>query len=358
MGQNTESQLRRQNMVDRQNDMSGQTASRNIQNRNMQTVNKLSGDMSGRNLQSSDAQNRNLQSNNMPSKNMQRRERVNTSHHKKGAGRKNNTVKIILLIVLILQLVTVCELFALIKVLAAKEEYAAKMFGTEKEATVNASEEIGGEGKATGKSGEGLVEKNDWKLVLVNKWNAMETGYVPELSEVAEDHYLDSRIVDALQDMIAGARKAGYTIYIISAYRDMDKQTYLYQEEVKEWLAKGYSQSGAEREAAKVVAYPGTSEHHLGLAVDLVSDEHVALDEGAERTKGYQWLVSHCQKYGFILRYPNGATDITGIIYEPWHFRYVGKEAAEEIMERGITLEEYLEEQSTTDMSRTRGGEM
>ena len=127
---------------------------------------------------------------------------------------------------------------------------------------------------------------------------------------------------------------------------------------MKEWLAKGYSQSGAEREAAKVVAYPGTSEHHLGLAVDLVSDEHVALDEGAERTKGYQWLVSHCQKYGFILRYPNGATDITGIIYEPWHFRYVGKEAAEEIMERGITLEEYLEEQSTTDMSRTRGGEM
>ncbi len=100
----------------------------------------------------------------------------------------------------------------------------------------------------------------------------------------------------------------------------------------------------AEEKAGTVVAVPGTSEHQLGLAVDLVSSEHVQLDEGAEKTEGYKWLVKNCHKYGFILRYPNGATDITGIIYEPWHFRYVGEEAAAEIMEAGITLEEYLEQ--------------
>ena len=155
---------------------------------------------------------------------------------------------------------------------------------------------------------------------------------------------MDSRIAESLMDMIHDAAKAGHTIYIISAYRDLDRQTYLYKAEVKEWLALGYSQKGAEEKAATVVALPGTSEHHLGLAVDLVDSTHVQLDEGAELTKGYKWLVKNCHKYGFILRYPNGATDITGIIYEPWHFRYVGEEAAKEIMEAGITLEEYLEQ--------------
>ena len=111
---------------------------------------------------------------------------------------------------------------------------------------------------------------------------------------------------------------------------------------IDKWLWAGYSQEAAEEKAGTIVAFPGTSEHHLGLAVDLVSSEHVKLDQDAEKTKGYQWLVKNCHEYGFILRYPNNASDITGIIYEPWHFRYVGVEAATEIMEKGITLEEYL----------------
>lgn len=185
-------------------------------------------------------------------------------------------------------------------------------------------------------------QSEDWNLVLVNKWNELEDGYVPKLQDVGSGHKVDYRIADSLQEMIAGAKEAGYSIYILSSYRDLEKQVSLYEAEVEKWLYEGLEQEEAEEKAATIVAYPGTSEHHLGLAVDLVSSEHVKLDQDAEKTKGYQWLVAHCQEYGFILRYPNNTTDITGIIYEPWHFRYVGEEAAKEIMEQGITLEEYL----------------
>ena len=98
----------------------------------------------------------------------------------------------------------------------------------------------------------------------------------------------------------------------------------------------------AEKEAARHVAVPGTSEHQLGLAVDLVDAEYPYLDDAQARTPTQRWLMEHCHEYGFILRYPTGTTDITGIIFEPWHYRYVGMEVAREIMERGITLEEYL----------------
>ncbi|MBQ8816565.1 MAG: M15 family metallopeptidase [Lachnospiraceae bacterium] len=281
-----------------------------------------------------------------------RRPRQQRGQAQQNTPRKSRTIKKLLWVILIFEIITAIELLALIKVLAANEQYAGKL-GRE---TVSASTS-GVQNTEQGDSGHGAKDsqsnaedgnkknaaEEDWKLVLVNKWNEMDPDYVPELEEVADGHRVDARIADSLKAMLKGAKKAGYDIYILSSYRDMDKQTYLYEAEVEEWLALGYSRRGAEEKAATVVAYPGTSEHHLGLAVDLVSSEHVALDEGAERTEGYQWLVAHCHEYGFILRYPNGATEITGIIYEPWHFRYVGEEAATEIMESGITLEEYLE---------------
>ena len=212
------------------------------------------------------------------------------------------------------------------------------IFLLEKNTAVPAYEDMAGfEQDAT------LIEQQkSWNLVLVNKWNEMEAGYEPELTEVAAGHRVDSRIAESLMNMIRGAKKAGYAIYILSSFRDMEKQISLYNAEVDKWLWAGYSQEAAEEKAGTIVAFPGTSEHHLGLAVDLVSSEHVKLDQDAEKTKGYQWLVKNCHEYGFILRYPNNASDITGIIYEPWHFRYVGVEAATEIMEKGITLEEYL----------------
>ena len=104
----------------------------------------------------------------------------------------------------------------------------------------------------------------------------------------------------------------------------------------------GYSQAEAEELAAKVVAVPGTSEHQLGLAVDIVSTDYYVLDESQATTKTQQWLMEHCWEYGFILRYPDDKSEITGIIYEPWHYRYVGTAVSLPLRDSGLCLEEYL----------------
>jgi LAS superfamily LD-carboxypeptidase LdcB len=93
-----------------------------------------------------------------------------------------------------------------------------------------------------------------------------------------------------------------------------------------------------------VVARPGTSEHHVGLAVDILGSGYYSLEQSFENTAAFKWLKAHCAEYGFILRYPKEKEHITGVIYEPWHYRYVGVDVAKEIMSRNITLEEYLEE--------------
>lgn len=185
-----------------------------------------------------------------------------------------------------------------------------------------------------------------WYLTLVNFENALPEDFAPEeLAEVDNGYEADSRIADATKQMISAAREEDVRIIAISAFRDYEYQTDLYNNKVQRLQSeKGYSVEKARKEAATVVAYPGTSEHQLGLALDLVDARHVKLDETQEDTAAYKWLKEHCQEYGFIVRYPNGKTDITGIIYEPWHFRYVGVEAATFIMEKGITLEEYLED--------------
>ncbi len=183
-----------------------------------------------------------------------------------------------------------------------------------------------------------------WNLTLVNYENALPEDFAPEELAVADNGYeVDARIADAAKEMIAAARKENVKIIALSAFRDYEYQLDLYNNKVKRLQQqKGYSVAKAREEAATVVAYPGTSEHQLGLALDLVDAKHVELDESQENTAAYQWLVKHCHEFGFIVRYPNGKTDITGIIYEPWHFRYVGVEAATYIMEQGICLEEYL----------------
>lgn len=199
-----------------------------------------------------------------------------------------------------------------------------------------------------GQDAEALEGEEDWRLILVNGDHLMPEDYEVELTEVGDGHQVDSRIARALLDMLEAGEADGHAIWIASSYRTMEKQTQLYENKVAKLRRQGYSEEEALKEAATVVAIPGTSEHQLGLAVDLVSSEYTGLDERQERTKSYQWLVKHCAEYGFILRYPNGKTKITGIIYEPWHFRYVGVEAAKEIMEQGVCLEEYLEQKKET----------
>ena len=189
-----------------------------------------------------------------------------------------------------------------------------------------------------------IPENLPWNLKLVNFEYPLPKDFAPESLAVADNTYeADSRIADSAKKMIADARKDGVRIIAISGFRDYDYQMELFENKViRLQQSKGYSVTKAREEAATVVAYPGTSEHQLGLALDLVDARHVKLDESQENTAAYKWLYKHCSNYGFIVRYPSGKTDITGIIYEPWHFRYVGTDAAKVIMENEITLEEYL----------------
>ena len=200
------------------------------------------------------------------------------------------------------------------------------------------------EAVTTGTTEEGQVSSNlPWNLVLVNPWNEMAEGYVPpELVEIEPDQEVDSRIAEDLKKMLADAEAQGLNPFICSAYRSVERQESLFDSGFQKRVNSGLGYYEAYLKTASVIAVPGTSEHALGLAVDIVSNSYTNLDEGQEETEEFKWLSANCHKYGFILRYPNGTTDITGIIYEPWHFRYVGVEVATEIAELGVTLEEYL----------------
>ena len=186
-------------------------------------------------------------------------------------------------------------------------------------------------------------------LTLVNPWHAMEEDYVPQLRQVTwgleEDQFMDVRAAEPLLQMIADCEAAGNEPLVISGYRTMVKQTALYRNKVRRLIEEeGVAPEDAPALAATAVAYPGTSEHQLGLAADIIDYHYPYLNEEQENMPTQQWLMEHCWDYGFILRYPNGSSDITGIIYEPWHYRYVGVEIAQEIRDSGLTLEEYLEQ--------------
>lgn len=192
-------------------------------------------------------------------------------------------------------------------------------------------------------SGSVADKASDWNLLLVNPWNRLPDDFSVELVELKNGHAIDKRAYPDLQDMMDAAYAEGLSPIICSSYRTNEKQQTLFSNKVNKYLAKGYSQKEAEDEAGKWVAVPGTSEHQSGLAVDIVAASYQMLDEEQENTAEQKWLMENSWKYGFILRYPNDKSEITGIYYEPWHYRYVGKEAAREIYERGICLEEYLE---------------
>lgn len=182
-----------------------------------------------------------------------------------------------------------------------------------------------------------------WNLTLVNGENPLPEGFAaPELVQLRNGHAIDARAYPELQAMMDAARAEGLRPLICSSFRARGTQETLYRNEVQNWLDRGYSQSEAEARAARWVARPGTSEHELGLAVDIVDTDYQMLDERQEDTPVQRWLMEHCWEYGFILRYPTDKSGITRIGYEPWHYRYVGREAAKEIMERGLCLEEYL----------------
>lgn len=181
-----------------------------------------------------------------------------------------------------------------------------------------------------------------WNMTLVNAENPMQEGYVPELAEVENGYSVDARIAEDLNAMLAAARADGCQPQICSAYRSVEKQVQVFNDTVNGWISQGRSFWDAYQRTTQEVALPGTSEHGIGLAVDIVSNQYAELDAKQAETMEAQWLQEHCYEYGFILRYPPEKQSLTGIIYEPWHYRYVGREMAQKIKESGLTLEEYL----------------
>lgn len=238
-----------------------------------------------------------------------------------------------------------------------KEREIAQQVYAEQQGSKKQSDTDTGEGEKQGAASQGekgqgsLVlasdsEKSQWYLKLVNAENPMTQEDVPELEveTVDENQYqVDARIVADLQDMFDAARAAGRNPVICSAFRSWDYQVSLYENKIDRVMQEeGLNEAQAQEKAGTVVAKPGTSEHQMGLALDIVSSEYMNLDEGQMETEDQKWLIENSWKYGFILRYPLDKSDITGIIFEPWHYRYVGKKAAKEITEQGLTLEEYL----------------
>ncbi len=191
------------------------------------------------------------------------------------------------------------------------------------------------------------VPNGDWRLIIANKQYPLPESYEVNVSYVSGSYRLDSRIVDAYNSMIAGAKEDGITLKIISGFRTYQGQTTLFNNKVNKYLNQGYSREKATELAAQYVAPPGTSEHLTGLAVDLISTNWYSynsdLNSNFENTKEFEWLYNNCAEYGFVLRYPKDKEAITGYSYEPWHYRYVGVEAAKEIMSNKICLEEYVE---------------
>ena len=195
-----------------------------------------------------------------------------------------------------------------------------------------------------GAAADAASDEADGLLLLVNPWTPLPEDFVPgELVPVQNDQAVDARAYPDLQDMLGDMSQAGLSPLICSSYRSQERQQELYDNKVQRVMAEGASLEAAQAEAARWVARPGTSEHQTGLAVDIVSLSNQMLDETQESTPEFQWLAENAWKYGFILRYPSDKSEKTGIAYEPWHFRFVGKEAAEEMHDLGLCLEEYLE---------------
>ncbi len=199
-------------------------------------------------------------------------------------------------------------------------------------------------GAVTG-GGKSAASKDGWNLILVNGDHPLPEGFqVPEFTQLVNGHSIDKRAYPDLQRMMDACRADGLQPTICSSYRTQEKQEELFERKVQSCLATAASREEAEEQAALWVARPGTSEHQAGLAVDIVDKAYQSLDNGQEETEVQRWLMEHCAEYGFILRYPNDKSEITGIGYEPWHYRFVGEEAAREIMAQGLCLEEYLED--------------
>ena len=188
---------------------------------------------------------------------------------------------------------------------------------------------------------EVTFSSDDWKLILVNKQHPIPDDYEFNLGTISGSMQCDERVISPLLDMLKAARADGVNLIVCSPYRDLGRQTMLFGNKVDRYMGGGMSYMDAYNLASQAVTVPGSSEHQIGLAIDIITDGYSSLDEGFGETAAGKWLADNSAKYGFILRYPSGKEEITSIEYEPWHFRYVGVDAAGVITDNGLCLEEF-----------------
>lgn len=173
-----------------------------------------------------------------------------------------------------------------------------------------------------------------WQLTLVNRWNGLPETRSFWLKTTADGEKVDRRIAGTLNDMLNDAEAQGYEVHLNAGFRTSAEQQALFDDKVAAFCAGGYDDATANELAGQWVSRPGTSEHELGLAVDI----------GTETPALYDWLQDNSWRYGFIQRYPENKTSLTGVAHEPWHYRYVGEEAAAEMYAQGLCLEEYIDQ--------------
>ena len=184
---------------------------------------------------------------------------------------------------------------------------------------------------------------DDWRLMLVSPNNPVGYDFTPpQLETIVGEHRVDSRVATPLREMMASAYEDGVTLMIVSAYRPATRQAVLHNQQIERFINLGHDEEEAVAVASTIVLPPGTSEHQTGLAVDIVTPHHQMLTDYFADTPAGVWLAENSWRYGFILRYPRDSIHITGVIFEPWHFRYVGREHAQAIFEGGYIFEEYL----------------
>lgn len=184
-------------------------------------------------------------------------------------------------------------------------------------------------------------DSSDWRLVLINKQHPIPEEYDFTLGTFTAGMRCDERIIEDLLLMMQAAKDDGVNLEVCSPYRGDNRQEYLFNKKIKNYMGQGMSYMEAYKIASQIVTVPGASEHQVGLALDIWSDTYKSLDKGFEDTEAGKWLAEHSCEYGFILRYPEGKEYITSIEYEPWHFRYVGREAAMIMKQENICLEEF-----------------
>ena len=186
-----------------------------------------------------------------------------------------------------------------------------------------------------------------WCLILTNAEYPVPEDYAVTLKDVpGTDQKIDERIYEPLMNMLEAMKAEGLSPVVCSGYRTLDKQEKLFNRKVSAYVKKGRSKEESYALARQTLSVPGSGEHCLGLAVDFYTRSYHQLERAFEKTPEGKWLREHAQDYGFTLRYDEGKEEITGIEYEPWHFRYVGIDVARYLKEHNLSLEEFYIEES------------